>query len=259
MGRALAAWWRGDPDRARLILPTLWLLTLTVFFTLAASKLPSYILPALPAAAILAAEPLTAWLEPAAPGRRLPGTGAMLLLVILAGGMVYFAMSRQSFGSVPASFKVALLPVCFVGLLGTLFALSALIMQRAKLAYLILQGGSVGLILSLLVFGFPILEPWKSSREAADVTRPMLQSADRLVLYRESHPGFGYYLRRIPELVHSESALEELLSEPGRIFCLMGRGNYEKLRARRPDLPLYLLKNVGHVVVLTNRSPGESP
>jgi len=259
IGRALAAWWRGDPGRGRLILPTLWLLTLSVFFTLAASKLPSYILPALPAAAILAAEPLTAWLEPAAAGRRLPGMGAMLLLVILAGGTVYFAMSRQSFGSVPASFKVALLPVCFAGLLGTLFALSALIMQRAKLAYLILQGGSVGLIVSLLLFGFPILEPWKSSREAADAARPMLQSADRLVLYRESHPGFGYYLRRIPELVRSESDLEELLSEPGRIFCLMGRGNYEKLRARRPDLPLYLLKSVGQVVVLTNRSPGESP
>jgi 4-amino-4-deoxy-L-arabinose transferase-like glycosyltransferase len=259
MGRALAGWKRKDPSQCRLLLPTLWLLTLIVFFTLAASKLPSYILPALPAAAILAAEPLTAWLKPTPAGKRLPGTGAMLLLVILTGGMIYFAMSRQSFGSIPGSIKTALLPVCFAGLLGTLFALSALIMQRAKLAYLILQGGSVTLILSLLLFGFPILEPWKSSREAANATRPMLQSADRLVLYRESHPGFGYYLHRIPELVHSEPALEGILGEPGRVFCLMGRGNYEKLRARRPDLPLYLLKNAGHVVVLTNRSPGESP
>jgi hypothetical protein len=77
-------------------------------------------------------------------------------------------MSRQTFGSIPAGIKTALLPVCFTGLLGILFALSALIMQRAKLAYLILQGGSVALILSLLLFGFPLLEPWKSSREAAE-------------------------------------------------------------------------------------------
>ena len=49
-------------------------------------------------------------------------------------------MSRQSFGSIPAGIKTALLPVCFTGLLGTLFALSALIMQRAKLAYLIRTG-----------------------------------------------------------------------------------------------------------------------
>jgi 4-amino-4-deoxy-L-arabinose transferase-like glycosyltransferase len=258
MGRSVVAW-RRDPSRCRLLLPTLWLLTLTIFFTLAASKLPSYILPALPAAAILASEPLTAWLNPAPAGRRLPGTGAMLLLVILAGGMVYFAMSRQSFGSIPVGFKTALLPVCFAGLLGTLFALSALIMQRAKLAYLILQGGSVALIFSLLLFGFPILEPWKSSREAAEAVRPMIQSTDRLILYRENHPGFGFYLRRIPERVRSESILEGLFGEPERVFCLMSRENYEKLRARRPDLPLYLLKSVGHVVVLSNRSPGASP
>ncbi|MCI0409470.1 MAG: glycosyltransferase family 39 protein, partial [Acidobacteria bacterium] len=259
VGRALSAWRRGDALRSRLVLPTLWLLTLTVFFTLVASKLPSYILPALPAAAILAAEPLAAWLKPTPAGQRLPGTGAMLLLVILAGGMVYFSMSRQSFGSTPAGFKTALLPVCFAGLLGTLFALSTLIMQRAKLAYLILQGGSVAIIFSLLLFGFPLLEPWKSSREAAEAVRPMMQSSDRLILYRESHPGFGFYLHRIPELVGSEPALEALLSDPGRVFCLMGRGNYEKLRAGRPELPLYLLKSLGNVVVLTNRSPGESP
>ena len=68
VGRALAAWRRGDPSQSRLLLPTLWLLSLTVFFTLAASKLPSYILPALPAAAILAAGPLTAWLKPSPAG-----------------------------------------------------------------------------------------------------------------------------------------------------------------------------------------------
>src|SRR4030095_5686220 len=86
MGRAVAAGWRRDPGGVRLILPTVWLLTLTIIFTLAASKLPSYILTALPAPAILAAEPLTSWLAPAAAGRRLPGTGALLLLVILSGG-----------------------------------------------------------------------------------------------------------------------------------------------------------------------------
>jgi hypothetical protein len=87
----------------------------------------------------------------------------------------------------------------------------------------------------------------------------MIQSTDRLILYRENHPGFGYYLRRIPERVRSESILEGLFGEPEQVFCLMSRENYEKLRTRKPDLPLYLLKSVGHVVVLSNRSPGASP
>jgi len=259
LARAAAAWRKRDPDDGRILLPALWLVVLGVFFTLAASKLPSYILPALPAAAILAAEPLSAWWNPPSESRRLPGTGAAVLLVILAGGMVYFAMTRQSFGSVPTEFKAALLPVCFAGFLGSLFVLSAVILRRAKLAFLLLQVGSISMLLALLIFGFPLLEPWKSSRDAAAAIQPMLHTGDRLVLYRVQHPGFGYYLHRDPELVRSEPLLEALLLEPGRIFCLMGRDNYEKLRTRKAGLPLYVLKSTGHVVVVTNRPPGEIP
>jgi 4-amino-4-deoxy-L-arabinose transferase-like glycosyltransferase len=259
LARAAAAWRKRAPEFPRILLPALWLVSLVLFFTLAASKLPSYILPALPAAAVLVAGPLTQWWDPPRENRRLPGTGAAVLLVILAGGMLYFAMSRQSFGSVPSEFKVALLPVCFAGFLGSLFVLTALILQRPKIGYLILQVGSLSMILALLFFGFPLLEPWKSSRDAATAIRPMIRPEDRLVLYRVHHPGFGYYMDRIPELVRSESALELLVGQPGRTFCLMGRDNYEKLRTRTDRLPLYLLKSTGHVVVLTNRPPGESP
>ncbi|PYQ11575.1 MAG: hypothetical protein DMH00_07815 [Acidobacteria bacterium] len=257
LSRVLAAGYRGDRRHGRLLLPALWLLVLLVFFTLAASKLPSYILPALPAAAVLAAEPLTTWLEPAPPGGRLRGTGAMILLVILAGGMVLFAVERQSFGSIPASFKAALLPVCFAGLLGTLFALSSLILQRPRLAFLLLLGGNVILIFSLLLFGFPILEPWKSSRQAAEAVRPMIQPADRVLLYRDNRAGFAYYLGRVPEQPRRETELVAAALDPTRFFCLMERDRFEKLRARRPDLPLYLLTRSGQSVVVTNRSPTE--
>lgn len=256
MGRALATW--KSPDR-RLLAPTLWLLSLMAFFTLAASKLPSYILPALPAAAILAAEPLSGWLEPIEPTRRTRGTGALVLLVILAGGMVFFAMGQQSLGSIPASFKQALLPVCFAGLLGSLFVLSSLLLKRPLIGLILLLGGNFALILSLLFFGFPLLEPWKSSREAAEAVRPMLQHGDRIILYRVHHPGFGYYLHRIPDLVRDESELTARLEEKEGIFCLMSRSEYVKLKTRHPQLPMYLLKSVGHVAVISNRRPGESP
>jgi 4-amino-4-deoxy-L-arabinose transferase-like glycosyltransferase len=259
MSRAFAAWRSPDAERGRLLAPTLWLLALMAFFTLAASKLPSYILPALPAAAIIAAEPRYAWLEPGQEGRRLRGTGGMLLLIILAGGMVFFAMGQQTLGSIPASFKQALLPACFAGLLGSLFVLSSLILRRPLVGLLLLLAGNFALIFSLIVFGFPLLEPWKSSKEAAYAVRPMLQPDDRILMYRLHHPSFGYYLHRIPDLVRKESDLTARLKEKDRVFCLMGHSEYVKLKARYPELPAYLLKSVGHVAVVTNRPPGGFP
>jgi len=259
MGRAFLSWMRKEQHAVPRMFPALWLVALTVFFTLAASKLPSYILPAFPAAALLAADPLAAWLAPPAPAKRLPGSGGVLLLVILAGGMVYFAMSRESFGALPSSIKPALLPICFSGLLGTLFALTCVILRKARLGFVLLLGGNAAMLLSLLTFGLPLLEPWKSSRPAAEAVRPMLGPDDRVFVLGEHNPGFGYYLDRDAEIFRRETDLEAQLGGSDRFFCLMDRGKYEKLRASRPELPLYLLKNVGNLVVMTNRSPAQAP
>jgi hypothetical protein len=173
--------------------------------------------------------------------------------------MVFFAMGQQGFGSIPVSFKQALLPICFAGLLGSLFVLSSLIMRRPLVGLILLLCGNFALIFCLLVFGFPLLEPWKSSREAAQAVRPMLHRDDRVILYRKHHPGFGYYLRRIPEFVREESVLEARFQEKHRVFCLMDRSEYARLKARHPQIPAFLLKSVGSVTVVTNVPPGGVP
>jgi hypothetical protein len=39
----------------------------------------------------------------------------------------------------------------------------------------------------------------------------------------------------------------------------MPRDQQARLHLRRPDLPLYVLERVGHVVVVTNQLPGRPP
>ena len=251
-----AARFRQDPPEGRLrILPAIWLLAMLALFTLAARRFSCSILPVLPAAAILAAEPISSWLERGAGERRLKGIGAMLLLVILTGGMVFFSTSRGSLGAIPSSFKTALLPICFAGLLGSLFTLSCLLLRRPRLAFLLLVGGCAILHFALLVYGFPTLEPWRSSRAAAYAVKPMIGPRDRVVLYRRFPPGFAYYLERVPERVSHEEALQRILGLPQRAFCLMERDLFEQMRTRRPAPPLFLLSRSGPMVVVSNRSP----
>jgi hypothetical protein len=224
-------------------------------FTVAAHRFSCSILPALPAAAILAAEPISSWLERGAEQRRLKGIGAVLLLVILSGGMVFFSTSRGGLGTIPASFKAALLPICFAGLLGSLFTLSCLLLRRPRLAFLLLVGGCAILDFALLAYGFPTLEPWRSSRPAAYAVKPIIGPRDRVILYRHFPPGFAYYLQRVPERVSREEALQQILALPQRAFCLMERDLFEQMRTRRPFPPLFLLSRSGAVVVVSNRSP----
>jgi 4-amino-4-deoxy-L-arabinose transferase-like glycosyltransferase len=259
MGRVFTDWRRGGGKPSLRLLPLLWLLILLVFFTVAASKLPSYILPALPAAAILASEPLESWLRPPQPGRRLPGTGAAIALTLLAGGMALFAWKTSTLGSVPMEFKTALLPVCLAAFIGTLVALGVLLAGWSRISYFLLLCGNGVLIFCLLIFGFPELEPWKSSRDAARTAAIQLTQGDGVILYRENHPGFAFYLDRVPELVRKEDELVTRLQSRERLVCLMGRDRYEKLRVRRQELALYLLRNSGQTVVVSNFPPGTTP
>jgi 4-amino-4-deoxy-L-arabinose transferase-like glycosyltransferase len=258
VGRSILDWRRGSGVRTRL-LPAVWLLALLVFFTLAASKLPSYILPALPAAALLAAGSLEEWVDPQ-PGKARPaGVGAMIFLVVFAAGIACFVWKASSFGSVPMDLKAALIPLSLSGLAGSLVALGALLAGRSRTSYFLLLAGSMVLIFSLVSFGFPRLEAWKSSREVADTVRHLLQPSDGVILYHENHPGFAYYLRRIPELVRAEPELIAKLEAKRRVYCLMEWDRYGRLRIRHPAAPLYLLQKSGHVAVVTNLLPGVTP
>jgi 4-amino-4-deoxy-L-arabinose transferase-like glycosyltransferase len=259
LGRALWDYRRTGRNASLTLLPALWLLTLLAFFTLAASKLPSYILPAFPAAALLVAPSLEAWLQPLPPSRRAPGAGAMIALVLLAAGMALFTWRTETLGAIPLEFKASLFPLCVAGLAGTVIALGSLLAGGARISFFLLAGGSGVLIFSLLNFGFPQLEPWKTSRDAARAVAAQLRPEDEVLLYRDNDPGFAYYLRRVPDLVRREEDLLRRLESKDRVVCLMGRDRYEKLRVRRPEMALYLLHGAGNSVVVTNHPPGGSP
>jgi 4-amino-4-deoxy-L-arabinose transferase-like glycosyltransferase len=78
--------WRGDDAPGKLRLFALaWVLFPLLFFSVSGSKLPGYILPALPGAALLAGERLAAFLRGEGSARALRATGALMLLLALAG------------------------------------------------------------------------------------------------------------------------------------------------------------------------------
>jgi 4-amino-4-deoxy-L-arabinose transferase-like glycosyltransferase len=78
--------WRGEDAMSKLRFFALaWLLFPLLFFSVSGSKLPGYILPVLPGAALLAGERLAAFLRGEGSARVLRATGALMLLLAVAG------------------------------------------------------------------------------------------------------------------------------------------------------------------------------
>ena len=225
--RRLAARWRGAPPRvaaapgegaAGRVLPyaALWLVVLVVFFSLIASKRPSYMLPCSVPVALL-----VAGLISAARGRTLPGepgasdpireearrdlaAGAWTVAAACAAGSLFFALAGPG-GLVQRLARArheGLLPS--PGLLGLTAAglgvLALLLAVAGRTRRPLLVFASAGLAIAVMVplarsvTGY--IDRTRSARPVSEFLARRLGPEDALVCYDEYRPGLNFYLQR---------------------------------------------------------------
>ena len=87
--------WRGEDAASKFrVISFAWLVFPIAFFSLSGSKLPGYVLPALPGAILLASEQLARYLKGEGGGRAMRATGALILLLSIAG-MIFALYTRH--------------------------------------------------------------------------------------------------------------------------------------------------------------------
>ena len=191
-----------------------WLLVVFGFFTLAATKLPSYWLPATPAAGVLialAAQDLIAWRNPANPGAslwrgRLVWLATLALTAVLALGLLFSArwiplIQDPEMPTLPAEMLVSGLVVraglCFGLAVGLALALA---WSRWRPAWL------AAMQLALVLFGVSALEPLMDLGDrvrqlpvrqiAAEVLR-LRRPGEPLAMVGTLKPSLHYYTRQV--------------------------------------------------------------
>lgn len=168
------------------------------FFTLSRSRRSYYLLPILPAAALVVARMLSAYAsEMWVPTRRLMKIGyGVLAAVTLIGGVAFLvppALRVGWFRTLPHS------PAPLIFLTGWLAATATIVYAFARLSprRIALSSGFVaylGLIF-LFVVAMPQAEQYRYERSFARTVRAAVDgSPDRLALYRLWAPGLVYYL-----------------------------------------------------------------
>lgn len=131
--KARKAFWKGSDDRASRLqtFALAWILLPLIFFSISSSKLPGYILPVLPAVALLAGSRLAQLDSESKNNWAIRATGALALLFAIA--LLAFAWQSGKM-----SVRAALIIAALGGTAGTV----ALLLQRSRQAAAILVGAA---------------------------------------------------------------------------------------------------------------------
>ncbi|MGQ9778957.1 MAG: ArnT family glycosyltransferase [Bacillota bacterium] len=228
-----------------------WLGFYLLFFSISRTKLPNYLLPALPPAAVCTALWWEKFREKQHAGRErwfLPlalfGTGILLAAVLIA--------FRTQVPSDYLGLYHALLwaPLVFVGL-GLTMLLFILLTGRPAVIYagfgILALLGWWGMKLAIL----PRLEPYKPTKPLAQAIARRWRPGERIVALAHDFAGLPFYLRGKVDYVSYQKARDLLASSSVRVYLAARNEKAEKLKKDVPGTVVLL--DLGQGDLLSNR------
>ncbi len=261
---------RQDPQRALQTLCAVWVLGVFMFFTLSSTRLPHYIAPLFPAAALLVAASWDRCLS--AQGGRAGaasfwltlGVGCLLGLAFVGLDWGYQRFNAQIAQEFPAAAQVdpgwAPTAIGFLILVGMgLFGYAALTAGRAGLGFGIASGLMVGITLLIVTVALPRFNQYFIEPPQALAARAgqALDSDEMFIAYGRPKPSLLFYAKRrcavstpCIEMIKSgeEDKMRPLLERSRQVLIL----TQERLRAQLPipasDYPIYMRED-GYVLL----------
>jgi 4-amino-4-deoxy-L-arabinose transferase-like glycosyltransferase len=197
-----------------------WFGAVLTVFSFSASKLPTYILPAFPAAALLIGRYWTNAFDSHRTRRRRLDAWSIGLCVILAAATTVglTIVARKPLWSAGA---LPLVAIGFAFLGGA--ALAAVSFRRRSLRGWVAwqAGASVVAILLVVGFAYPLLEAYRSTRDLVAGLERDGVAEEVVAAYGIQDYSIDFYLRRTVPRIESASSLREVVAkEPGRVWIL---------------------------------------
>jgi 4-amino-4-deoxy-L-arabinose transferase-like glycosyltransferase len=204
-----------------------------IFFTLSGSRRSYYLLPILPAAAILVARTLTGPVEKLAPmARRLMIAGFAVIAVAVAASTAAFAPPHlilpRPYSELPPAPDLAMFAICWVGSVAAIaygfrgMRSGRIALASAAVAYLFM--------FYFYVFAMPAADAWRGEKPfAAQVGRIIFGSGDKLAFYKTQGPVFYLGLPKpVPEY-ETLHALDDAVRQHGVEWIVVRRRDIGRL------------------------------
>jgi hypothetical protein len=220
-----------------VLLPMLWFITVFVFFTLCSGKRPLYLLPLIPAFALMVGllwdrffdedgEAFVAGLV------RVP---CYLMLGALLAACIAMPWFSTAFKGMPPIALNYYVPALVAGVCA-IAALVMFIKKKTALTLVMFIAIIAGGFIYSAQYVFPALNEFNSAKPFSLKIKSLLQESDLLASFCQKNDAFIFYsgVREIKELETPSAMATLFMKSPQRVFCLMYKKDFDRIASVLP-------------------------
>lgn len=213
----------------------LWVAVTFLFYSAAGTKLPNYVLPIYPLAAVAVAAAWDTALRGQDRGRGIDLSFGLLLVLIVG---LFAGIEGYLLGTFPDPYRAVghtLLVPAGVFVAGALFAVLLAARRRTLAALVTVCVAMAAAWTAVLTWVMPVVEGYKPMKPLALAIKKDLQPDDRIVGYRmDILSSLIYYTDHHVDWVNRPDDLHAALCAPGRVFLVITRPDLESLQGQVP-------------------------
>ncbi len=232
-----------------------WFLVIFLFFSAASSKLGTYLLPALPAAALLIGR---VWHEiMTAPARGLHRNTVWSLAplpILFLAGTVFVILFHPAVKKMQMQYGVNLYDLSgfFIVLTGIVtIAFLFLFFRHYRMAFTALAATFVvGMIVVNTVY-IPLMNPYRSTWSLAKEMDSLLPPGENLVFFKMLRDSALFYTDRRATVLQSEDELQNYLDSNKKVLCVIDREQYRQFEHMLKSS--YVVDEEGNKLLISNR------
>jgi 4-amino-4-deoxy-L-arabinose transferase-like glycosyltransferase len=237
-----------------VIFALIWFGVIFIFFSMASSKLGTYILPLFPAAAVLVG---VLWYDLLYASNRVLHKGVFYSFLpfaaILPLALVYLLLFPP--GSLIAATGIPMHLVFFlaVWVVGCALLSIGLVTIKKYRAFI----GSIAamtatLFLIVLIYIAPLLGPLISSKELALKLDKLMEPGESIKFYLKGRPSFIFYANRSAELLENPQQLMEYMDNGKKVYCVFKYDDWEDVENLH-DM-MQIIAKVGDKLIVSNKN-----
>ena len=236
-----------------VIFALIWFGVIFIFFSMANSKLGTYILPLFPAASLLVG---LLWHDLLYASNRVLHRGVFYsylpFAAIMPLALVYLLLFPP--GSLTADTGITLPLVYFFTAWVAGWALLSIGLVTKK-KYKALIGSIVGMaatvLLLLLIYIVPLVGPLVASKELALKLDKLMEPGESIKFYRKARATFLFYTDRKAELLQNPQQLKDYINSGKKVYCVFKYGDWEDVENLHGDMQV--VAQEGDKLIVSNK------
>ena len=236
----------------------IWFVVVFVFFTMASSKLSTYLLPLFPAASLLVGLLWRDLLEtPTLELRKgfLYPLGFCLGVSLLA--LLYIQVNppiryEYEYGVTMSHVNI----LCILAVAGFALSFFLLLHKNSKASFCTLAGMVMVVIYVIILMIIPSVDPYRSTKGFAQKLDRLVDPGEKFVFYRRMRESALFYTDRKAILLTTPQQLINCLDSSKRVYCVINRSYFKEIKEL--ESRAHVIDREGHKLMISNQEESGS-